>query len=141
MLRIISSSPGDLKPVFDAILENATRICEAKFGGLLLCEGNAFRIVAMHNPPPAYAELRQREPIVQTSGTLALTRAIDTKRAVQIADATDEPINRDHPVRPSFVAVTGARSFIVVPMFKDNETPYIPSLKGIPTTLFTNVSY
>jgi hypothetical protein len=62
VLRIISSSPGDLKPIYDAILENATRICEAKFGGLLLREGDAFRIVAMHNPPPAYAELRQREP-------------------------------------------------------------------------------
>ena len=115
VLRIISSSPGDLKPVFDAILENVTRICEAKFGGLFLSEGDAFRVVAMHNPPPAYAELRQREPIIQSSGTLALTRAIDTKRAVQIADA------QDHPVRPSFVAVTGARSFIVVPMLKDNE--------------------
>jgi GAF domain-containing protein len=121
VLHVISSSPGDLKPVFDAILENATRICEAKFGALLLSEGGAFRVVAMHNPPPAYAELRQREPIIQPGGNLALTRAIATKRAVQIADATDDPANQDDPVRRSFAAVTGARSFIVVPMLKDNE--------------------
>ncbi len=121
VLHVISSSPGDLKPVFDAILGNATRICEAKFGALLLSEGGAFRVVAMHNPPRAYAELRQREPIIQPGGNLALTRAIATKRAVQIADATDDPANQDDPVRSSFAAVTGARSFIVVPMLKDNE--------------------
>ena len=121
VLHVISSSPGDLKPVFDAILENATRICEAKFGALLLSEGGAFRVVAMHNPPPAYAELRQREPIIQPGGNLALTQAIATKWAVQIADATDDPANQDNPVRRSFAAVTGARSFIVVPMLKDNE--------------------
>ena len=121
VLQVISSSPGDLKPVFDAILENATRICEAKFGALLLSEGGAFRVVAMHNPPQAYAELRQRKPIIQPGGNLALTRAIATKRAVQIADATDDPANQDDPVRRSFAGVTGARSFIVVPMLKDNE--------------------
>ena len=77
--------------------------------------------MAMHNPPRAYAELRQREPIIQPGGNLALTRAIATKRAVQIADATDDPANQDDPVRSSFAAVTGARSFIVVPMLKDNE--------------------
>jgi GAF domain-containing protein len=121
VLKTISSSPGELEPVFQAMLENAVRICEAKFGALLLGEGDAFRVVAMHNPPPAYAELRQREPIIQSSGTLALARAIDTKRAVQIADATDDPTNQDHPVSHSFAAVTGARSFIVVPMLKDNE--------------------
>src|SRR5262249_30871270 len=57
VLRVISSSPGDLKPVFDAILENATSICDAKFGTLLLTDGDAYRNVAMHNVPPAFAEL------------------------------------------------------------------------------------
>jgi GAF domain-containing protein len=59
VLRVISESPGDLKPVFDAILERATRICEAKFGTLMLCAGEAFRVVALHNAPSAYAELRR----------------------------------------------------------------------------------
>src|SRR5262249_7792193 len=63
VLRIISSSPGDLGPVFQAMLENATRICEAKFGTLLLTDGDVYRSVAMHNVPPAFAEKRQREPV------------------------------------------------------------------------------
>ena len=62
VLRVISSSPGELEPVFQAMLENATRICEAKFGVLWLREGDGFRSVALHNAPPAYAEQRQREP-------------------------------------------------------------------------------
>ena len=64
MLRVISSSPGELEPVFNAMLENATRICEAKFGVLLLCEDGGFRMVAMHNAPPAYAEARRRDPVM-----------------------------------------------------------------------------
>ena len=53
VLRVISSSPGELEPVFNAMLENATRICEANFGILQLCEDGGFRMVAMHNAPPA----------------------------------------------------------------------------------------
>jgi len=60
VLRIISRSPGKLEPVFGAMLENAIRICEAKFGTLWLCEGDAFRAVALHNVPPAYAEFCAR---------------------------------------------------------------------------------
>src|SRR5262249_44808517 len=56
VLQVISSSPGDLQPVFETILANATRICEAKFGTLFLREEDAFRVVAMHNTPPALAE-------------------------------------------------------------------------------------
>ena len=57
VLRVISSSPGELQPVFQAMLENAVRICDAKFGALSLCEGDAFRVAALHNPPPAFAEM------------------------------------------------------------------------------------
>ena len=53
VLRVISSSPGELEPVFQAMLENATRICEAKMGVLFLSEGDAFRTVALHGAPPA----------------------------------------------------------------------------------------
>ena len=56
MLEVISSSPGELEPVFEAMLANATRICEAEFGTLPLCDGDAFATVAMHNAPPAFAE-------------------------------------------------------------------------------------
>src|SRR5262249_47551303 len=58
VLGVISSSPDDLKPVFEAMLTNATRLCEAKFGVLFRSEGDAFRCVALHNAPPLYAEMR-----------------------------------------------------------------------------------
>jgi hypothetical protein len=61
VLRVISSSPGDLQPVFEAMLENAVRICGAKFGNLLLIEGDGLRNVALHNAPAKYLEARQRE--------------------------------------------------------------------------------
>ncbi len=121
VLKVISSSPGELEPVFQAMLENATRICEAKFGILSLSEGDALRVVAMHNAPPAFVEFRQREPILRLSGNPLHARAVATKRTVQIADITDDPANRDDPQRRRFVALTGARSFIAVPMLKDNE--------------------
>ena len=54
VLKVISSSPGELEPVFEAMLENATRICEAKFGTLFLYEGDAFRSAAFHGAPPAF---------------------------------------------------------------------------------------
>src|SRR5262249_57353910 len=65
VLKVISSSPGELKPVFQAMLENAVRICEANFGALYLWEGDAFRIAALHNPPSAYAEARRRNPVLR----------------------------------------------------------------------------
>ena len=67
VLRVISSSPGELEPVFQAMLENATRICEAKFGNLLLYDGDAFRFVAMHGAPPAWDALRRRDPVIRFS--------------------------------------------------------------------------
>src|SRR5271169_5203565 len=63
VLRIISMSRGELKPVFQAMLENATRLCQASFGNLLLQEGDEVRIAAMHNAPPAFSELRRRMPV------------------------------------------------------------------------------
>src|SRR5262249_10588467 len=91
VLQVISSSPGRLEPVFQAMLENATRICEAKFGTLYLCEGDAFRLGAMHNPPPAFAEERRREPVFRLSPATALSRATKTRQPVQIADLEAEP--------------------------------------------------
>src|SRR5438309_7279957 len=61
VLRIISSSPGDLQPVFQAILSNATRLCGANFGTLYLCDGDAFRAAAFHNAPAAFIEARKNK--------------------------------------------------------------------------------
>ncbi|MFY9935797.1 MAG: GAF domain-containing protein, partial [Silvibacterium sp.] len=68
VLKVVSSSPGDLQPVFASMLENATRLCEASFGVMLLHEeGSLFRAVAMYNMPPAYAQVRLKEPVARPS--------------------------------------------------------------------------
>src|SRR5262249_28200461 len=75
VLGVISSSPGELEPVFQAMLENAVRICQAKFGVLYLSEGEGFRVAAMRNAPPAFAELRRRQPVImRPSPRIALGR-------------------------------------------------------------------
>src|SRR5262249_17129435 len=79
VLGVISSSPGELDPVFQAMLENATRICEAKFGNLLLYEGDAFRVAAMHGAPQAWDELRRREPVIRLTPKNPLGRVAATK--------------------------------------------------------------
>ena len=90
VLKVISSSPGDLQPVFEAMLANATRLCEAKFGVLYRSEGDAFRAVALHGAPMAYVEQRRRNPIIRPTPETALGRAVATKQTVQIADALEE---------------------------------------------------
>src|SRR6202022_3955828 len=90
VLRVISSSPGELEPVFRAMLANAVRICEAKFGTLYLYDGDAFHAASLYNAPPAYAEDRKRGPIRPDPGT-GLGRVRKTRQVVQIADITKEP--------------------------------------------------
>src|SRR5271166_3792392 len=90
VLRVISASPGELEPVFDAMLANATRICEAKFGNLFLHDHGTFRTVAMHNAPPAYAAARMQGTIRPPPDT-ALGQLARTKQVVQIADVSVEP--------------------------------------------------
>ena len=118
VLKVISSSPGDLEPVFKVMLENSTRICEAGFGVLSLKEDDDYRVVAMHNAPSAFVDLRRREPTFKPSGSMGslMARAIETKRATQIADFaehTGDPLDR------AFSAATQARSIILVPMLKE----------------------
>ena len=120
VLQVISSSPGDLKPVFDAILANALRICEANFGVLLLYEGDWFRVAAAHNAPPAYAELRRREPEVRSSGVLA--RLVATKQLQHVTDCTEDAAFKQGDVDfVQFVELSGARTTLIVPMLKEGE--------------------
>ena len=81
---MISSSPGQLQPVFQAMLENACRICDAKFGNLVLYEGDVFRDAALHGAPIAFAELRKRNSILRPGPESGLTRALETRRVVHI---------------------------------------------------------
>jgi two-component system, NtrC family, sensor kinase len=82
VLRVISSSAGQLEPIFQAMLENAVRICGANFGVLFLREGDAFRRMAMHNPPPAYVEEHRRAPLIRPIAASGLGRVIATKQVV-----------------------------------------------------------
>ena len=91
VLQVISSSPGKLEPVFQTMLENAVRICEAKFGTLYRTEGDSVRCVAMHGVPKAFTEERRRVPVIRPAPTTALARALATKQPVQIADVRDYP--------------------------------------------------
>src|SRR5215472_17490064 len=122
VLKVISASAGELEPVFQAMLENATRICEAKFGTLQLRENGAFRVAAMHNPPPAYADARRQNSLIVPSAHNALGRVIATKQFVHIADYTQEPAYRlRDPLAVSIVELAGARTLVIVPMLKEGE--------------------
>src|SRR5262245_24728494 len=121
VLSIISSSPTKLEQVFQAILANATRLCDAKFGTLGLYDGEAFRSAALYNVPPEYAEARQRQPVWRPpprSGTAKMAR---TKQPVQIDDLRTSPgyIEGDSTIRAT-VDVGGARTLLLVPMLKDD---------------------
>jgi GAF domain-containing protein len=121
VLRVISSSPGELQPVFQSILGNATRICEAKFGSLYLYDGENYRSAALHNAPPALAELRRQHPVFSAGPGTGLGRAAATKRVVHIADLSAEQayIDRD-PLRLTGVELIGARTALFVPMLKES---------------------
>ena len=122
VLKIISSSPSELKSVFDAIIERATRICEAKFGTLWLREGDAFRTVALHNAPPAYAELRRRNPIIHPHPKTGLARLVATRQVIHIADVLeDQGYLASAPSSVAIFETAGARTLLMVPMLKDNE--------------------
>jgi signal transduction histidine kinase len=122
VLRIISGSPGDLAPVFQSILANATRLCEAKFATLYLTEGEGFRVVAMHSAPSAYAQARTSTPVVHPHPDTSLGRAARTKQAAQIVDITKQ---RGYAGRSSFVVsavkLGGYRTVLSAPMLKQNE--------------------
>jgi GAF domain-containing protein len=124
VLRVISSSPSELAPIFQTMLANAIRLCDATFGLLLLYEGDwRFRVVAMINVPPAFAELRRREPIFEASPETGLGRAVTSKDVVHIADYAEEAIYKEqrHPAAVALGDLGGARTYLVVPMLKDKE--------------------
>ena len=121
VLRVISASGGELEPVFQAMLENATRLCEAKFGTLYFREADGFRAVAMHGAPPAYLKATLRS-VFQATPTSALGRLVQTKQAVHIEDVmADRAYLERDPIRVAAVDLGGVRTVLGVPMLKDNE--------------------
>jgi two-component system, NtrC family, sensor kinase len=114
--------PGDLQTVFEIILANATRICEAKFGSLFLREGDVFRTVATHNSPPAFVEVRRRDPLIRPRPDGPIGRVVATKQVVHIADIkTIASYVEGHPHIVAAVELGGYRTVLAVPMLKDSE--------------------
>jgi two-component system, NtrC family, sensor kinase len=115
VLQVISSSPGELEPVFRAMLENAVRVCDAKFGTLFRYDGDVLHLAAGTGTPPALAEFqRRRGPFRPEAGSLH-DRVLQTKQVAHSTDYAAEP-------NPGNAAkFGGARSTVVVPMLKDDQ--------------------
>jgi len=122
VLRVISSSPGDLEPVFQAMLENATRICAAKFGNLWLCKHDGLQLVASHGVPAIYRQQLPYSQIIHPGPSLPIMRAINSRQTLHVADMrTDESYINREPVAVAGVEVGQVRTLIIVPMLKDQE--------------------
>jgi two-component system, NtrC family, sensor kinase len=121
VLQVINSSPGDLAPVFDAMLEKAMRLCEAAFGILLVRDGNRFQTAALHGVPPTLAECLSRIPREPGKQT-AVGRMLDGEDFVHFEDITKEPAYQSGDERQrAFVELGGTRSYVAVPLRKDGR--------------------
>jgi GAF domain-containing protein len=122
VLQVISSSPGELEPVFNAMLESATRICEAKFGSLYLYDGNKFRVGALYNAPAGFAEFRRREPVFDPPRGSGLAQVVATKRTIHSLDITlDRGYVDRNPIIVATVELAGFRTVLGVPMLKGEQ--------------------
>ena len=118
VLQVVSSSPGDLDPVFEIMLANATRLCGAKFGTLNLYDGDVFRIAAVYNVPEAFAETRHKP--FRHHPRSAHAEIVRTKRAVHIEDIrTMPPYLEGDPRLVALADLGGARTIVAVPMLKE----------------------
>ncbi len=121
VLKTISSSRGDLGQVFEAILENATRICEADFGILYRFDEGVLRAVVLRGAPPEFAESQLRAPIRPSPGT-GLDRIISTRRPVHIVDVRrEQPYKDGDPYVVTAVKLSGSRSLVLVPMVREDD--------------------
>ena len=121
VLRVISSSPGDLESVFRSILVNANRICEAHFGTIFRYDGKALVVTAWEGVPPEYLALLQSGPLPVDERT-ATGRAAKSKQAVHIADLSAElPRTKGDQLRARLVELGGVRTILAVPMLKERQ--------------------
>jgi signal transduction histidine kinase len=123
VLQVISTSPGELKPVFESMLANATRICEAPFGNLFLCEGDDLRCVAVHSKE-SYVEYYRRDPVIAGPDTagIPLDRVRQSKQVLHIVDMRQDASYLAGNKRiVTLVEVAGARTFLNVPMLREGE--------------------
>ena len=121
VLRVISSSLGDLEPVFATMLEKAVRICDAKFGTMYLCDEGKLRLIAAHNVPTAFEEVRGDGPFTPAPGGI-FDKVIKTGTTVHLLDlAATKPYAERHPRVVEAVELGGIRTVVGVPMLKDNQ--------------------
>src|SRR5262249_5958052 len=139
VLQAISSSPGELEPVFKKMLENAVQVCNAKFGTMLLHEEGVFRHVALHNMPPAFAELICRDPVVHSPPDGALSSVAQPNQPVHIPDIRQEPFYRRGVQSLKVLSeVGGAGTRLIVPMLQEDKLVGVISIFSEEVRPFTD---
>jgi signal transduction histidine kinase len=121
VLGIVSGSLGELEPVFQAVLANAVRLCDARFGILNLYDGGGYRAVALHNVPPEYAEARLGR-VLRAHPRGVLARVERTRDVAHTDDLrTTESYREGDPAARGLADLGCARALLIVPMLKENE--------------------
>ena len=140
VLRVISSSPGDLQPVFESMLANAAKLCAAAYGTMWLCEGDGFRAAAIYGDlPAAFRELRRSGTVFRPRPAAPLTRVAATQQPVQIEDFRLDQSYIDRDALPvATVEIAGVRTLLSVPMLKDDQVIGAIAIFRKEVRLFTN---
>jgi GAF domain-containing protein len=138
VLRVISSSSGELAPVFESLLASARHLCGAEFGIILLREGDGFRTVALHGATAEYTEARWRAPFIRPAADTGLGRVLKTKQVGQIPDVQAVAGYVDNPVQAPLVQLAGVRSKLTVPMLKEKDLIGVIEIDRQEIRLFTN---
>jgi GAF domain-containing protein len=124
VLGVINSSPGDLAPVFEAMLEKATSLCDAAHGALFIKDGECFRAIASGSTPYPFAEFLTREPVYfdLDPDRSIMGRTLQRRSAVQVADLREtEPYRNGLPIALAAVETGGSRTLLSVPMFREDS--------------------
>jgi len=139
VLQVISSSPGELEPVFETMLANAMRLCEASHGAIWLREGDGFRSAALHGPWAGdFVERFRRGTVARAGSDAPMARAVATGKPVQVADLTKtEAYRSGDPVPTAAADVAGIRTALGVPMLRDGESIGVFSLSRREVRPFT----
>ena len=121
VLQVINASPGNLAPVFEAILEKAMHVCRASFGGLWTFEADRYVVAALHNVPKAYADFLRTTAVIPGPGSAPYRFLHGERSVIQNIDlAAEEPYRAGDPQRRALVELGGARSALQVPLCKDD---------------------
>jgi signal transduction histidine kinase len=139
VLRVISSSPGDLQPVFESVLANAAKLCPAAYGAMWLCEGDGFRAAAIYGDlPAAFTELPRSGTVFRPRPGVPLARVAATRQPVQIDDFRLDQSYIDREALPVATVEAGVRTLLSVPMLKDDQLIGAIAVFRKEVRLFTN---